>query len=104
MRKFWFLYLAKAMVIMPGGFGTLDELFEALTLMQTKKMNKRLPIVLFGTPYWDEVVDLEAMVRFGTIERENLDLVFRTDSVDEAFEFVTDELARYALKHPGGYL
>src|SRR3546814_9913167 len=61
MRKFWFLYLAKALILMPGGFGTLDELFEALTLLQTKKMKKRLPIVLFGVDYWDKVVDLEAM-------------------------------------------
>src|SRR3546814_14844224 len=59
MRKFWFLYLAKALILMPGGFGTLDELFEALTLLQTKKMKKRLPIVLFGVDYWEKVVELE---------------------------------------------
>ena len=69
MRKFWFAYLAKALLVFPGGFGTLDELFEILTLRQTRKMKKHLPIVLFGTTYWDEVVDFEALVRHGTIDR-----------------------------------
>ena len=104
MRKFWFLYLAKALILMPGGFGTLDELFEALTLLQTKKMKKRLPIVLFGVDYWDKVVNLEAMAEFGTISPSDLDLLFRTDSVDEAFKYVTEELTGYALQRPGVYL
>jgi uncharacterized protein (TIGR00730 family) len=92
MRKFWFTYLAKAVVVMPGGFGTMDELFELLTLMQTLKMKKRLPVVLFGSDYWDEVVDLEAMVRYGTINAEDLELFHRTDSVAEAFDFLTRTL------------
>ncbi len=104
MRKFWFLYLAKAVVIMPGGFGTLDELFEALTLLQTKKVEKRLPIVLFGTPYWDEVISLEAMARYGTIDGQDMGLIFKTDCVDEAFDYITAELTAYALQRPGGYL
>ena len=104
MRKFWFLYLAKAVIIMPGGFGTMDELFEALTLVQTGKIKKRMPIVLFGSEFWDKVVNLEAMVEFGTISPGDLDLVFRTDSVDEAFDFITAELADHALPHPGAYI
>ena len=101
MRKFWFTYLAKAMVVMPGGFGTLDELFEVLTLIQTAKMTKLLPIVLYGADYWDAVVDFDALARFGVIGGTDLDLVFRTDSVDEAFDFITCELAAYALAAPG---
>jgi hypothetical protein len=92
MRKFWFAYLAKAMVCMPGGFGTLDELTEILTLAQTLKVKRRLPIVLFGSEFWREVIDLNALVKYGTIAREDLDRLFRTDSVDEAFAYLTHEL------------
>lgn len=92
MRKFWFAYLAKAMVCMPGGFGTLDELMEILTLAQTLKVKKKLPIVLYGAEFWREIIDLNALVKYGTISREDLDRVFRTDSVDEAFAFLTREL------------
>ncbi len=101
MRKFWFAYLAKAMVIMPGGFGTFDELFETLTLVQTKKIRKRLPIVLFGKAFWDEVVNFDALVRHGTISAEDLSLFHRTDSVDEAFAYITEQLTTYALHDPG---
>jgi uncharacterized protein (TIGR00730 family) len=104
MRKFWFAYLAKALLVFPGGFGTLDELFEILTLRQTRKMKKHLPIVLFGTTYWNEVVDFEALVRHGTIDRADLQLFHRTDSVDEAYEIVTRELAQYALAERGAIL
>ena len=104
MRKFWFLYLAKAMVFFPGGFGTLDELFETLTLVQTHKMRKRVPLVLFGTPFWEKVVDFEALVEIGTISREDLDLMVRTDSVDEAFDAMTKGLLEYALDKPGAIL
>ena len=101
MRKFWFLYLAKAMIILPGGFGTLDELMEALTLIQTGKMKKKMPIVLFGTEFWDAVVNFDALVKFGTISAKDLDLFHATDSVDDAFAFITKELEEYALDHPG---
>jgi uncharacterized protein (TIGR00730 family) len=104
MRKFWFLYLAKAMVIMPGGFGTLDELFEVLTLLQTKKTKKVLPIVLFGSDYWDDVIDVEAMARHGMISPEDVGLLHRTDSVDDAFTYITERLQSYAMRHPGGSL
>ena len=104
MRKFWFAYLAKALLVFPGGFGTLDELFEILTLRQTRKMGKHLAIVLFGTKYWDEVIDFEALVRHGTINREDLQLFHRTDSVDEAFEIVTRQLTEHAMAEPGAIL
>jgi len=104
MRKFWFAYLAKALLVFPGGFGTLDELFEILTLRQTQKMTKHLVIVLFGTTYWDEVVDFEALVRHGTIDRDDLRLFHRTDSVEEAYEIVTRELTQYALAERGAIL
>lgn len=100
-RKFWFLYPAKALVLMPGGFGTLDELFETLTLLQTRKMKKRLPVVLFGSEYWDKVLNLQALADFGSINQEDLDLVYRTDSVDDAFTYIVDELCKYALPNPG---
>ena len=101
MRKFWFLYMAKAMVIMPGGFGTLDEFTEALTLIQTMKMKKKLPIVLFGTEYWDQVINFEPMVKFGMINPEDVDLFHATNSVDEAFDFITRELETHAVDSPG---
>ena len=68
MRKFWFAYLAKALVIFPGGFGTLDEMFEILTLAQTQKLSKKLLVILYGSEYWDEVLDLEPLVEWGAID------------------------------------
>ncbi len=91
-RKFWFSYLAKALVIMPGGFGTLDEFFEILTLIQTGKIKKNLPIVLFGKEYWNKLINFETLVEFGTIDRKDLDLFFLTDSVDEAYDYITSSL------------
>src|SRR6266540_6381842 len=74
MRKFWFVYLAKALVIFPGGFGTMDEFFEVLTLIQTSKPRKTMPVVLFGNQYWDEVINFEAFVRWGTINAKELQI------------------------------
>jgi len=104
MRKFWFAYLAKALIVFPGGFGTLDELFEILTLRQTQRMKKHLTIVLFGTQYWDEVINFEALIRHGTINREDLQLFHRTDSVDEAYGIITRHLTEYALAERGAFL
>jgi uncharacterized protein (TIGR00730 family) len=104
MRKFWFAYLAKAVLVFPGGFGTLDELFELLTLVQTRKMRKPLPMVLFGTEYWRQVVDFDALVRHGTISARDVDLVHRTDSVDDAYEWIVRQLTEYALGQPGAML
>jgi len=91
-RKLWFLYLSKGMCIFPGGFGTMDEFFETLTLLQTGKIKKHMPIVLFGTDYWGKILNLEAMAEFGTISPRDLELVHRTDSVDSAFECLTSNL------------
>ncbi|MEN0065868.1 MAG: LOG family protein [Myxococcota bacterium] len=93
-RKYWFLYLCKALVIFPGGFGTMDELFETLTLVQTKKIKKPLPIILYGTEYWDAILNVQAMSDFGTISPEDLDLVHRVDRIDEAFGILTAEMTR----------
>jgi len=101
MRKFWFVYLAKAVVLFPGGYGTLDELFEILTLVQTRKTRKRMPIVLFGTKYWDEVINFDALVKYGTVSSGDLDLFHRTDSVEEAYEIITNGLTESALGSPG---
>jgi uncharacterized protein (TIGR00730 family) len=104
MRKFWFVYLAKAVVLFPGGFGTLDEMFEILTLVQTRKMHKRMPIVLFGTGFWNDVINFDALVRYGTISAADLRLFHRTDSVDEAYDIVTRSLIENALTVPGATL
>jgi hypothetical protein len=104
MRKFWFYYLAKAVLIFPGGFGTLDELFELLTLVQTGKMTKPMPIVLFGTKFWDEVVNFDALVRHGTISAQDLSLVRRTDSVDDAYDWIVKQLTEHMLERPGAIL
>jgi uncharacterized protein (TIGR00730 family) len=104
MRKFWFAYLAKAVIVFPGGFGTLDELFELLTLVQTRKMRKAMPIVVFGTEYWRQVVDFGALVRHGTIDAQDLELMHHTDSVDDAYDWIVLQLAEHALGQPGPML
>ena len=77
---------------MPGGFGTMDEFFEILTLIQTKKITKNLPIVLFGKEFWSKLINFETLVEFGTIDRKDLDLFFITSSVDDAFNHITSRL------------
>jgi uncharacterized protein (TIGR00730 family) len=104
MRKFWFTYLAKAVIVFPGGYGTLDELFELLTLVQTRKMKKPMPIVLFGTEYWREVIDFDALARHGTIDPRDVELMHRTDSVDDAYDWIVRQLTERALDHPGPML
>ena len=93
-RKYWFAYLAKAMAVFPGGFGTMDELFEVLTLRQTGKITKPMPTVLFGTQYWNSVLNIQSMVEWGTISEKDLLLYHVTDSVDDAFEFLTSALEK----------
>ncbi len=104
MRKFWFVYLAKAIVVFPGGFGTLDELFEILTLLQTGKVRKHLPVVLFGTHYWDEVINFSALAKYGNIDAGDVDLMYRTDSIDDAYDYIVNELTKHAVAEPGATL
>jgi uncharacterized protein (TIGR00730 family) len=92
MRKFWFVYPAKALVIFPGGFGTMDEFFEVLTLIQTSKPRKVMPVVLFGSEYWDDVIDFDAFLRWGTISPKDLQIFHKTDSVDDAYQYLTGRL------------
>ena len=104
MRKFWLTYLAKAVVLFPGGYGTLDELFETLTLLQTGKIQKHLPLVLFGSAYWDQVINFDALVENGMIAQEDLKLFTFTDSVDEAFDYIVTMLTKYGLNQHGSSL
>ena len=86
MRKFWFVYLAKALVMFPGGFGTLDELMEVLTLMQTSKVKKKMSVVLYGREYWEEVLNFKAMVAHRVIGKEDLALFRFAETPDEAYQ------------------
>lgn len=100
-RKFWFVYLAKALIVFPGGFGTMDELFEVLTLIQTQKARKTMPVVLYGSEYWNEVVHFEAFVKWGMISPEDLSLFRVCDTVDDAFTYLEAELTRLYLDKKG---
>lgn len=100
-RKFWFLYLAKAMVVFPGGFGTFDELFEMLTLVQTKKTRKRIPILLFGSDFWKTLLNLDVMHEWGMISPEDDQLYRHVDSVEEARDFLIEEMKRLYLSSDG---
>lgn len=104
MRKFWFTYLAKAIVVMPGGFGTLDEFMEVVTLVQTLKIKKSLPIVLFGKEFWEKVINFQTLIDFGTISADDVNLFFITDSIDEAYEYLTKKLLEGGLPEPGAHL
>src|SRR6202140_1713177 len=97
MRKFWFAYLAKALVIFPGGFGTMDELFEILTLAQTDKLAKKILVVIYGRQYWNRILNFQAFVGAGTIAPEDLNQFKIVDSPEDAFEFLRDGLTKYHL-------
>jgi uncharacterized protein (TIGR00730 family) len=98
-RKYWFMYMAKALIAMPGGFGTIDELFEMLTLVQTKKINKHIPIILFDTAFWKAIINFEKLVEWGTISPEDLHLFKFVDTVDEAIAYLKEDFAQHFLKH-----
>ena len=100
MRKFWFAYLAKSLVIFPGGFGTLDEMFEILTLMQTNKLAKQIQIILYGTEYWDQILDLDPMQEWGAIAAGDQSLLTRANSPDEACELLKKHLTEHHLTPP----
>jgi uncharacterized protein (TIGR00730 family) len=97
MRKFWFAYLAKALVIFPGGFGTLDELFEIMTLAQTEKLAKKIFVVIYGSEYWNKIMNFQAMADAGVISQHDLDLFKIVDSPEEGFEFLKENLTKYHL-------
>jgi len=97
MRKFWFAYLAKALVIFPGGFGTMDELFEILTLAQTDKLAKKILVVIYGSEYWNRVINFQAFVDAGTIAPDDVNQFKLVDSPVDAFEFLRDGLTKYHL-------
>jgi len=98
MRKFWFAYLSKALVIFPGGFGTLDELFEVLTLVQTDKLSKKIGVVLYGREYWEQVLDLKPMAEWGAIAEKDLKLLHYADTPVAAFQHLRDHLIAHHLE------
>jgi uncharacterized protein (TIGR00730 family) len=98
MRKYWFAYLAKALVVFPGGFGTLDEMFEILTLSQTNKLAKKIGIVIYGPSYWNQVINLDVLVDKGAVSPKDRDLFQFADTPDQAFELLRDGLIRDHLE------
>ncbi len=100
MRKFWFAYLAKALIIMPGGYGTMDELFELLTLIQTKKIRKKMPIVVYDKHFWDRVINFEELANKRLIDKEDLKLFRIAESVEEAFHYVKNDLQKHYMQKP----
>ena len=100
MRKFWFAYLAKGLVIFPGGFGTMDELFEILTLAQTDKLAKKILVIIYGSEYWHRVINFQAFVDAGTISPQDPDLFKIVDTPEAAFAFLRDGLTTYHLGEP----
>tara|TARA_Y100000294_G_C8266126_1_gene220873 strand:- start:84 stop:524 length:441 start_codon:yes stop_codon:yes gene_type:complete len=100
MRKFWFLYQAKALIVWPGGFGTLDELMELLTLIQTKKIRKRLPIVLYGKEFWQKVISWNYLMEIGVISAEDLELFHISDDIGDTYKYVTNFIEKQQLKGP----
>jgi uncharacterized protein (TIGR00730 family) len=101
-RKYWFAYLAKALIVFPGGFGTLDELMEILTLIQTRKISKKMVVLLYGSSYWKELLNFDALVRWGTVDSTDLKLFDFADSPKQAFQIVRSGLEEYYLNSDAG--
>ncbi len=97
MRKYWFMYLAKALVVFPGGFGTMDEMFEILTLVQTRKVTKNLPIVLYGARFWEEAVRFDVLIKWGVISPEDIGLFKICNTPQEAFDYLVKEINHQGL-------
>ena len=102
MRKFWFAYLAKALVVFPGGFGTLDEMFDILTLMQTDKLAEHIQIILYGAEYWDRVLNFDSLLDAGAIAASDIRLLDRADTPQQAFKLLTGHLTTHHLPPAGG--
>ena len=94
LRKFWFAYLAKALVVFPGGLGTLDEMMEILTLLQTEKIKKKMTVVIYGSEYWNRIINWEQMVAYGVVSKQDIGLFHYADSPAEAFEYLKRSLMR----------
>src|SRR3989339_856267 len=99
MRKFWFIYLAKVLVAFPGGFGTMDELMEVITLIQTKKVTKPLKVIIYGESYWREIINFDAMTEHGMISKNDMKILDFCSNVDEAFEKITAHLRKHYLNN-----
>jgi predicted Rossmann-fold nucleotide-binding protein len=97
MRKLWFAQIAKALIVFPGGFGTMDELWEMLTLLQTGKLPRNNLIIIYGRKYWDEVLNFRAMVRWGMINQDEYKMLQFADTVDEAFHRIREGLEKYHM-------
>lgn len=97
LRKFWFFHYARAIIVFPGGMGTLDEFFEIMTLLKTKKASSDIPIVLFGSEYWKGVINFQIMTRFNTIEDKDLEFFQYADTVEEAFAIITKRLKDFPV-------
>lgn len=99
-RKYWFFYMAKALIVFPGGFGTMDELFEVLTLIQTEKTRKHVPVVLFGKDFWNSVINFNALVEWGVISPGDVHLFHIVDSVEETLKIIEADFAEHFFKDP----
>ena len=99
MRKYWFMYLAKALVMFPGGFGTLDEMFEVLTLVQTQKVTKPVSLILYGSDYWNDVINFDTLIKWGTIKAKDLELFHVCDTPEDAFKILVNALTYHENNH-----
>lgn len=97
-RKFWFMHLAKALIAFPGGFGTMDELFEVLTLIQTEKVQPAIPLVLFGSEFWNSILNFQAFADWGVISPQDLELFRTFDSVQAARDYLVEQLTERYLQ------
>ena len=98
MRKFWFVYLAKALIVFPGGFGTLDEFMEVLTLMQTKKIKKDMKVIIYDEKFWKQIINFDKLIEFGTVSKSDMKLFDFCSTVDEVFNKVTGHFEKFYLK------
>jgi predicted Rossmann-fold nucleotide-binding protein len=97
MRKFWFAYLAKSLVVFPGGFGTMDEFFEIMTLIQTGKIKKKLLVVVYDEKYWKNIINFQALIDYGVISKSDMNLFQFCTSIDEAFNLIKGHFEKYYL-------
>ncbi|MDA3860993.1 MAG: LOG family protein [Melioribacteraceae bacterium] len=102
MRKFWFVYLAKALIVFPGGFGTLDEFMEVITLMQTEKIKKNMKVIIYDEKFWKQIINFDNLIEFGTVSKKDMKLFDFCNSIDEVFTKVTGHFTKYYLNGTSG--